>query len=77
MFSARHLVAILAFACLLVGCGSGGTEEARKPPPPVKDTAFGDMVGTMDKARGVEDTTMQHKRDMDAAIESQEGSSNH
>jgi hypothetical protein len=30
-------------------------------------------VGTMDKARGVEETTMQHKQTLDRAIEESEG----
>ena len=47
----------------------------KQEPPPVKDTAFGDMVGTMDRARGVEDTTMQHKADTDKALDAAEGKS--
>jgi hypothetical protein len=77
-----RLGTILIAGCFLAACGSAGDDEERKPQPPVEDTAFGDMVGTMDKARGVEDTTMQHKQDTDKAIEqldgaSEQGSSDH
>jgi hypothetical protein len=50
-------------------CACGAQEE----PPAVKDTVFGDAVGTMDKARAVQDTTLQHKEDLDRALESAEG----
>ena len=48
--SGRRLV--LAALCSRLRLGA----TSRAEPPPVEDTAFGDMVGTMDKARGVEDT---------------------
>ena len=50
------------------------TACAQKPePPPVKDTAFGSRVGTMDRARSVQDITLQHKADTDKVLESAEG----
>jgi hypothetical protein len=52
---------------LLSACGQ------KQDPPPVKDTAFGDMVGTMDRARGVEGTVMQQKADTDKALNAAEG----
>ena len=55
------------------GCGSSTEPEAPAEPPPVKDTVFGDMVGTMDKARGVQDTVDAHKRDLDQRMQSTEG----
>lgn len=57
----------------LSGCGSSAEHEAPREPPPVKDTAFGDMVGTMDKARGVQDTVDTHKQDLDRQMQSAEG----
>ncbi len=47
----------------------------KQEPPPVKQTAFGDMVGTMDRARSVQDTTMQHKAETDKALDAAEGKS--
>ena len=64
----RPLV-LLVLAVAATGCGS----ESSQPPPPVKDTAFGDMAGAMDKARGVEATTMQQKEDLDRAVQEAEG----
>lgn len=62
----------LALVAMLAACGA--TEDSpRAEPPPVEETAFGDMVGTMDKARGVEDATMQHKQNLDAAVDASEG----
>ncbi|HEY5808473.1 MAG TPA: hypothetical protein VIT67_10920 [Povalibacter sp.] len=63
--------------CGLGACGSSSDSESRPEPPPVKDTAFGDMVGTMDKAKGVQDTVDTHKQDMDKQLQSQEGESEH
>jgi hypothetical protein len=64
------IVASMALAALLLAaCGS---EQKPAEPPPVKDTAFGDMVGTMDKARGAEATIMQQKEDIDRALEENE-----
>jgi hypothetical protein len=62
--------------CVLVlfGCGSSDREQEREPPP-VKDTAFGDMVGTMDKARDVQNTVDEHKQELDKQLQSQEGQS--
>jgi hypothetical protein len=54
------MLAVLA----LSSCGSA-------EPPPVQDTVVGDMVGTMDRARSVETTTLQHKQALDEAIEQQ------
>lgn len=61
--------------CGLGACGGGSGSESRPEPPPVKDTAFGDIAGTMDKARGVQDTADARKQDLDTQLQSQEGQS--
>ena len=70
--SAAHR--LLAMSLVLVGlaaCGGGEEREAEKPMA-VEDTVFGDMVGTQDKARAVQDTTMEHKQEMDRALDDAE-----
>ncbi|HEY8538939.1 MAG TPA: hypothetical protein VIL28_08730 [Steroidobacteraceae bacterium] len=69
MIAHRTLSALLA--CLaFAACGS---QEQGSDAPPVSETVFGPTVGTMDRARSVEDTTMQHKQDLDRALEAAEG----
>ncbi len=61
----------MALACLvLAACGA---PDPQRQPPPVQDTAFGDMVDAMDQARAVEDVTLQHKEALDQALEQAEG----
>jgi hypothetical protein len=71
----RRMCAGMFAAVALAACGAHEDEQQRPPPPPVEDTAFGPMVGTMEKARGVEDTTLQHKEDLDRELERQESAS--
>lgn len=70
----RSAFAVVGAASVLLGCGAAedSSSEASQPPP-VEETAFGDMVGTMDKARSVEDSVMQQKEDTDRAIRESEG----
>lgn len=70
MSAAHRLLAALLVAAALTACGAGESES--KAPMKVEDTAFGDLVGTQEKARAVEDTTMQHKQDMDRAMDDAE-----
>lgn len=72
MTAIRRMLAAFSLVCTLSAC-SPSPDEQREPPPPVKGTAFGDTVATMDKARAVEDTTMQHKEDVDRALQEAEG----
>lgn len=68
-----HTVALSML--VIAGLSACGSEDAaeRPEPPPVEETAVGDMVGTLDEARGVQDTTMKHKQDMDRALQESEG----
>lgn len=72
MTKIQRLGSAMLFAMLLAACGSTDEAAKRPQPPPVKDTAFGDMVGTMDKARGVEATMEQDKQALDRALEQSE-----
>jgi hypothetical protein len=72
MTTTRRVCSVVLAYMLLQGCGGSPGEGEQREPPPVEETAFGDAVGTMDRARGVEDTTLQHKQDLDRAIDQQE-----
>lgn len=68
----------MALACLLlVACGSPRQEPASFDSAPggspgAGETVLDDMVGTMDRARAVEDITLQHKEALDRAMEQAE-----
>jgi hypothetical protein len=68
--SARRLLLALIAALVMSACGAGG--EDTKPEaetPTVDETAFGDMVGTIDKAKGVQDTVNAHKAETDRRLD--------
>lgn len=67
----HRLAPIIFCAGVLAGCGGSNSEP--QEPPKVEDTAFGDMVGTMDKARGVQDTVDAQKQQTDQQINAAEG----
>ncbi len=67
---AVRALALVAGLSILSACGSDAPPE---PPPPVSETVFGDTVGTMDRARAVEDVTQAQKQALDAAIRQSEG----
>jgi len=65
-----RVLSLLLLSAWLAACGSA--EEPRKPPP-VEHTVFQDTVVTpIEKAKGVEDTVMQQKRDVDQAVDQSE-----
>ena len=73
--AARLTLSGLMLTCL-VACGYSepqDKEEARAKGRDTDETVFDDMIQTQDKARAVEDLTLGHKADMDAAIEKSEG----
>ena len=62
----------LLFAVLLTACGAGQdktSNQAGDVPMAAKDTVFGADIKALDKARHVQDTVMQDKANVDAAIE--------
>jgi len=65
-----RVVSLLLMSVWLAACGSA--DEPRKPPP-VEDTVFRDTVVTpIEKAKGVEDTVMKQKHDVDHAVDESE-----
>ena len=69
----RILLALIA--SLTLGACSTGSEDAEQAsePPPIEDTAFGDLAGAVDKAKGVQDTVDAHKQEQDRQIRANEG----
>jgi hypothetical protein len=57
----------LASCFVLSACGRSEPPE----PPHAKDTVFGELESTKDRARAVEDVTMQQKQSLDEAIDAQ------
>jgi len=71
----QRLATILVLGLLLAACGRpSANDEEREASKPSSDGVSREMFRPLEKARGVEDTTMQHKRDMDRAIDANEGS---
>jgi hypothetical protein len=65
------VLTLVSMSGWLAACGSH--EDAKQPdPPPVRDTAFGDLVRAEDKARGVQDTLEKQKEERDRQMEQQE-----
>ena len=72
---ARLTLSGLLLMCL-VACGAPEPQdeaEARDKGRDTDETVFDDLIETQDKARAVEDVTLGHKKDLDAAIEQSEG----
>lgn len=68
----RVLLVVLA-AGVQSGCANDENTAQREAPPAVEDTVFGDTVQTIDKARAVESTVLQHKDELDRAVGESEG----
>jgi len=68
--NAHRSLAAPLIAAALTACGAGQQEA----PAPEKQAPLNDMVQTMDRARAVEDTTLEHKEALDRAMDAAEGS---
>jgi hypothetical protein len=68
----RMTVVMTAMAVLL-GCGGGVGEPAAQAEPADRETVFEPMIGTMDRARGVEDTLNASEQARRRQIELSEG----
>lgn len=69
MRTIQGVCAVLLASLLSAACGNAGRDAEQSQPPPVEETVFGDMVGTLDEARAVEDTTQEHKQAIDRAVD--------
>lgn len=61
-------VLVLALSLNFVGCGGGANSDAQEAPEEDKETVFDPLIGTIDKAKGVEGEIMQSKDRRDQAI---------
>ena len=77
--AARLALAVLALS-MLVACGSSAPDpqddvaaeaKARELGRDTDETVLDDMIQTEDRARAVEDVTMDAKRNLDEAIDAQ------
>ena len=82
MLSAARLPFAALALLTLVACGSSAPEPAdnaaddaaaRELGRDTDKTVLDDMIQTQDRARAVEDVTMDAKRNLDAAIDAQSG----
>jgi hypothetical protein len=65
---------LIMVACiLLAACGE--SEDAKQAED--RETVFDPLTQQVDKAKAVEDTVEQHKRDLDEALEKTEGRDEH
>lgn len=61
---------LLLSSCLfLLACG----EPADNPPPADKESVFDPLIKDLEKAKAVEDLTLQQKDKIDAAMQNAEG----
>jgi hypothetical protein len=67
-------IVMLSAALALAGCGGPDEPEEEEPPMKVEDSAFGDLVGTQDKARdGANAAVDQHREQLKERLEEDEG----
>jgi hypothetical protein len=71
MIAIQRVGSMLLMSFLLGACGSA---DEPRPPPPVEETVFRDVVVTpQEKARNVQNVVDEQKRATDRAVEAQEG----
>jgi hypothetical protein len=70
MFAIQRFGSMLLVSLMLAACGSA---DEPRPPPPVEETAFRDVVVTpQQKAHDVQNVVVEQKRATDRALEAQE-----
>lgn len=72
MIPFERLGAVTLACLLLAACGSSSLDSESAGTADAGETVLDDMVGTMDRARAVDDITQQHKAALDQAMEQAE-----
>ena len=70
----KNMTLAIAMTLVLAACG-GSAEPDATVETEDKETVFDPMTDQIDKAKAVEDSALQHKEDIDKALEDVEGSS--
>jgi hypothetical protein len=72
----KHFPLAAGLLCLIGGCAA---DDDASPPSQaereqaLRESAFGTLVEPMDRAAGVEQLQLERKRDLDAALERDQG----
>ena len=64
------ILTLIVFCLMLPGCGNEPADESATHED--EETVFDPLIESVDKAKGVEDTVMQQKEDMDEAMREME-----
>jgi Skp family chaperone for outer membrane proteins len=65
-----RILALIVFCLMLSACGNESADDAASKED--KETVFDPLIESVEKAKGVEDTVMQQKKDMDEAMQRME-----
>ena len=72
MRRSHRWIGLAVLALSIAACGKS-EDEAKRPPRPVKDTVFGDLVGQKDKIKEKTEQAMQQRNDqLDQAMKKNE-----
>ena len=64
------ILTLIMFCLMLSACGNEPADEAASKED--EETVFDPLIESVEKAKGVEDTVMQQKKDMDEAMQRME-----
>ena len=65
-----RILTLIMFCLTLSACGNEPADDAASKED--EETVFDPLIESVDKAKGVEDTVMQQKEDMDEAMQQME-----
>ena len=65
-----RILTLIVFSQMLAACGNEPADDATTQDD--EETVFEPLIESVEKAKGVEDTVMQQKEDMDEAMQQME-----